>query len=106
MLPPERNSDIKNNPLIAELMSLLGLLNSPVDNNAFAQFCLGDLMPRATGIDPQVLRDFLFRSAQLSKQGSRKRIFIKNSGRLSQIMGKLLRRFFPAGRGAHPLCTD
>ena len=60
----ERSSDIKNNPLIGELMSLLSFLYSPVDNNAFAQFCLGELMPKATGIEPQVLRDFLFGCAQ------------------------------------------
>ncbi len=61
----ERSSDIKNNPLIGELMSLLAFLYSPVDNNAFAQFCLGGLMPRATGITPEVLRDFLFGCARL-----------------------------------------
>ncbi len=61
----ERSSDIKNNPLIGELISLLAFLYSPVDNNAFAQFCLGSLMPKATGIEPQVLRDFLFDCARL-----------------------------------------
>ena len=60
----ERSSDIKNNPLIGELMSLLGFLYSPVDNNVFAQFCLGELMPKATGIRSQALRDFLFNCAQ------------------------------------------
>jgi len=64
----ERSSDIKNNPLIGELMSLLAFLYSPVDNNAFAQFCLGELMPRATGIEAQALRDFLFEGARRSKQ--------------------------------------
>jgi len=63
----ERSSDIKNNPLIAEVMNLLAFLYSPVDNNAFAQFCLGELMPKATGIEPQVLRDFLFDCARRSK---------------------------------------
>ena len=62
----ERSSDIKNNPLIAELMDLLAFLYSPVDNNAFAQFCLGELCPKATGIGPQVLRDFLFDCARRS----------------------------------------
>jgi ATP-dependent exoDNAse (exonuclease V) beta subunit len=64
----ERSSDIKNNPLIGELMSLLEFLYSPVDNNAFAQFCLGELMPRATGIKAQALRDFLFDCAGRAKQ--------------------------------------
>ena len=64
----ERSSDIKNNPLIGELMSLLAFLSSPVDNNAFAQFCLGELLPKATGIVLEVLRDFLFDCARRSKQ--------------------------------------
>ncbi len=63
----ERSSDIKNNPLINELMGFLSFLYSPVDNNAFAQFCLGDLMPKATGISPQDLQDFLFECAQKQK---------------------------------------
>ena len=67
----ERSSDIKNNPLIGELMSLLAFLYSPVDNNAFAQFCLGELMPQATGIEPQALRDFLFDCARRSKANKR-----------------------------------
>jgi len=56
----DRSSDIKNNPLVSEIMNFLAFLNSPVDNNAFAQFCLGELLPKAAGIDPKVLRDFLF----------------------------------------------
>ncbi len=64
----ERSSDIKNNPLVGEVISLLSFLNSPVDNDAFAQFCLGALMPKATGIAPQVLRDFLFDCARKAKQ--------------------------------------
>jgi ATP-dependent helicase/nuclease subunit A len=63
----ERSSDIKNNPLIGELISLLGFLYSPVDNNAFAQFCLGELMPKASGINPQALQDFLFECARRAK---------------------------------------
>jgi ATP-dependent exoDNAse (exonuclease V) beta subunit len=63
----ERSSDIKNNPLVAELMSLLSFLYSPVDNEAFARVCLGEMMPSATGISPQILRDFLFDCAQHQK---------------------------------------
>jgi len=64
----ERSSDVKNNPLITELINLLAFLYSPIDNNAFAQFCLGELMPKATGIDAEKLRDFLFECAKLSRQ--------------------------------------
>ncbi len=60
----ERNSDIKNNPLVAELIAFLTFLNSPIDNNTFAQFCLGELLPKASGLSPEVLRNFLFESAR------------------------------------------
>jgi ATP-dependent exoDNAse (exonuclease V) beta subunit len=63
----ERSSDIKNNTLTAELIELLRFLNSPADNNAFVQFALGELMPKATGISPEALRDFLFDCARLKK---------------------------------------
>jgi ATP-dependent exoDNAse (exonuclease V) beta subunit len=60
----ERSSDIKSNPLITEIMDLLAFLYAPVDNNAFAKFCLGGLMPKATGISAQALQDFLFDCAR------------------------------------------
>jgi ATP-dependent exoDNAse (exonuclease V) beta subunit len=60
----ERSSDIKANPLIGQIMDLLTFLFSPVDNNAFVQFCLGELMPKATGIGPAALHDFLFDCAR------------------------------------------
>ena len=63
----DRSSDIKNNPLIGELINLLTFISSPIDNNAFAQFCLGELMPKASGLGTQVLRKFLFDCAQLKK---------------------------------------
>ncbi|MBF0512001.1 MAG: UvrD-helicase domain-containing protein [Candidatus Omnitrophica bacterium] len=63
----ERSSDVKNNPLINELVSFLMFLYSPVNNNAFAEFCLGQLMPKATGISTEALRDFLFTYAQKSR---------------------------------------
>jgi len=66
----ERSNDIKNNPLIGEIMGMLGFLYSPDDNNAFAGVCLGELLPRATGLESQALRDFLFDCAQHSKRSN------------------------------------
>jgi len=64
----DRSSDIKNNPLIVELMHLLAFLYAPINNHAFTQFCLGDLVPQATGIEIKVLQGFLFDCARRSKQ--------------------------------------
>ncbi len=64
----ERSSDIKHNALIQELVALLTFLNSPIDNNAFAQFCLGQLILKATGLTGEELRAFLFGCARRAKQ--------------------------------------
>jgi len=56
----ERTSDVKNHPLIRELAAFLRFLHSPVDNAAFAEFVLGGLFPKASGLSPEQARDFLF----------------------------------------------
>jgi len=90
----ERNSDIKNNPLIGELMSLLAFLYSPVDNNAFAQFCLGELMPRATGIEAPVLRDFLLECAGRSKHTKEVYFYKYFREAFPQVWGGFFEDFF------------
>lgn len=56
----ERTTDVKNHPIIQELIAFLRFLHSPIDNTAFAQFLLGDLFPRLSGIAPGGLQEFLF----------------------------------------------
>jgi len=56
----ERTSDIKNHPLIAELMDFLRFLHSPIDNVSFARFLLGEILSTACGLSQEELRGFLF----------------------------------------------
>ncbi|MBI3602162.1 MAG: UvrD-helicase domain-containing protein [Candidatus Omnitrophica bacterium] len=60
----ERTSDIKNHPLIAELMDFLRFLHSPIDNVAFARFLLGDILSKASNLTQEELRGFLFECRQ------------------------------------------
>jgi len=60
LVESERTSDVRENPLIKELVALLRFLSSPIDNVAFASFVLGDIFPKATGIKSQELHDFVF----------------------------------------------
>jgi ATP-dependent helicase/nuclease subunit A len=89
----ERSSDIKNSPLIGELLSLLAFLSSPVDNNAFAQFCLGELMPQATGLSGVVLRDFLFECARRVKQNKELYFYQCFQDAFPQIWQSFLKNF-------------
>jgi ATP-dependent exoDNAse (exonuclease V) beta subunit len=56
----ERTSNIQQNPLVAEIMAFLRFLDSPIDNIAFAQFILGDIFTRATGMAVTDAQAFIF----------------------------------------------
>lgn len=57
----EKTLDIRQNPYIKELVSLLKFLNSPIDNLSFASFILGDIFIKASGVKEEDIRDFLFK---------------------------------------------
>jgi ATP-dependent exoDNAse (exonuclease V) beta subunit len=57
----ERTSDIKEHPLIREIVAFLAFLDRPYDNPAFAQFIMGDIFLKASGIDGGALREFLLK---------------------------------------------
>ncbi len=56
----ERSSDIKNHPLIIEILDFLRFLNSPNDQVSFARILLGEIFSKASGISQESLRGFLF----------------------------------------------
>ncbi|MDE2028413.1 MAG: UvrD-helicase domain-containing protein, partial [Candidatus Omnitrophica bacterium] len=98
----ERSSDIKNNALVNELLNLLIFLHAPADNNAFAQVCLGLMLPRAAGLKPQVLQDFLFACARGSS-GNRQVAFYKRFREVfPEIWQDLFEKFFRQA-GVSPL---
>jgi len=63
----DRTLNVRENPLIKEIISLLRFLNSPVDNLSFASFIIGDIFARATGLKTAVMHDFLFRMRAKSR---------------------------------------
>ncbi|MEI7998763.1 MAG: UvrD-helicase domain-containing protein, partial [Candidatus Omnitrophota bacterium] len=90
----ERNSDIKNNPLIAEVIELLRFLQSPIDNKAFAKFCLGELLPKASGISEDSLQLFLFECARLKSKHKDFYFYREFRQRFPEVWEKLFEPFF------------
>ncbi len=72
----ERTSDVKRHPLICELLAFLRFVHAPVDNAAFAQFLLGQVFPKAAGLFPGELQQFLF-SCRRSKAAKGEVYFYK-----------------------------
>jgi ATP-dependent helicase/nuclease subunit A len=56
----ERTLNIKENPLIMELIALLKFLDSPIDNLSFARFLSGDLFYKVSGLTKEEIHAFLF----------------------------------------------
>ena len=67
----EKTLNIREHPLIKEIISFLKFLNSPIDNLSFASFILGDIFCRASGISREKTEDFLFRLHNLSGKGKK-----------------------------------
>jgi ATP-dependent exoDNAse (exonuclease V) beta subunit len=66
----DRTLNIRENPVVKDIISFLRFLDSPIDNIAFAAFILGDVFVAASGISRNELREFIFR-AHLSSGGKR-----------------------------------
>lgn len=56
----EKTLNIREHPLIKELISFLKFLDSPIDNLSFASFILGDIFCKVSGIKRDTIRDFIF----------------------------------------------
>ncbi len=66
----EKTLNIKENPLIKELVSLLKFLSSPVDDAAFASFITGRMFQKASSLGSDDIAGFLFECRSDSRQGS------------------------------------
>jgi len=66
----EKTLNIRYNPHIKELVSLLAFLNSPIGDLSFASFILGDIFSRASGIPRGAIEDFLFSARGASGGGA------------------------------------
>ncbi len=88
----EATLDIRQNPYIKELVSLLRFLNSPIDNLSFASFILGDIFSRASRLEQTRLRDFIF---DLNRGGqARGYLYREFRQAFPEVWDELLEEFF------------
>jgi len=60
----EKTLNVREHPLVKEIVSFLIFLNSPINDLAFASFILGDIFTRASGLSRSEIEDFLFQRAR------------------------------------------
>jgi ATP-dependent helicase/nuclease subunit A len=97
----ERTSDVKNHWLVCELVAFLRFLHSPIENRALAEFLLGQLFPRVTGLAPAQIQDFLFASRSY-KDGGQVYLYKSLRDRFPQLWQEYLEQFFNQA-GIYPL---
>jgi ATP-dependent helicase/nuclease subunit A len=65
----EKTLNIREHPLIKEIVSFLMFLQSPIDDCAFASFITGEIFCKACGLEQDLVRDFIFSLRRRSSKG-------------------------------------
>ncbi|MBD3264224.1 MAG: AAA family ATPase [Candidatus Omnitrophica bacterium] len=90
----EKTLNLKENPLIKELISFLKFLNSPIDDLNFASFVLGDIFLKASNLSRKTVEDFLFEAAKSSKGEKEVYLYIQFREKYPGLWSALLEDFF------------
>lgn len=98
----ERTSNIKNNKTIQEIEALLRFLDSPIDNVSFANFILGDVFAKASGMDSSVFHNFIFELRPRISKDSTFYLYREFRQRFEDLWDRLFEDFFK-NVGLYPL---
>ena len=90
----EKTLNIREHPLIKELISFLKFLDSPIDNLSFASFILGDIFCKASGIEKDTIRDFIFELRISGKEETDNYLYKEFKRRFSRHWNSLIELFF------------
>jgi len=90
----EKTLNIKNNPVIKELISFLKFLKSPIDNLSFVTFITGRIFLEATGMDRKQLEKFLLEFNSGSEEKSSEYVYRAFRNKYPEVWNKYLEEFF------------
>lgn len=93
----EKTLNVRSNPVIKEIVSLLRFLDMPVDNCALASFLTGGIFSSASGLPPEEMISFLF-SLNSSKKGEHY-IYRLFSAAYPSLWKELFEEFFKSSGG-------
>ena len=90
----EKTLNIRNNSYIKEVVSFLKFLNSPIDNLSFVSFMTGDIFSRASGLDKEELRDFIFGLRERTLEEKSFYFYREFRQRFPQVWESFIEEFF------------
>jgi len=98
----DRTLNVRENPLIKEIISFLRFLNSPVDNLSFSSLIIGDIFTRAAGLKVEAMHDFLFRMREKARKQKDVHYYKEFRQEYPLVWQELFEEFFKAV-GFYPL---
>lgn len=98
----ERTSNIKENILIQELLFFLRFLDSPIDNQAFTAFILGEVFTKASGLPSATLHQFAFSLRQRLSGERDFYVYTEFRGQFPSVWDEFIEEFFK-NVGLYPL---
>jgi ATP-dependent exoDNAse (exonuclease V) beta subunit len=90
----EKTLNIREHPLIKELISFLKFLNSPIDNLSFASFITGSIFQKSSRIATDTIRDFLFRLRVTRKKERGVHIYTEFRRKFPEAWSGLIEEFY------------
>jgi ATP-dependent exoDNAse (exonuclease V) beta subunit len=90
----EKTLNIREHPLIKEMVSFLKFLNSPIDNLSFASFITGDIFGRASGLNRETIQDFLFKLRIRGKKEHGTYLYTEFRKSFPEVWNNLIEKFF------------
>jgi len=90
----EKTLNIREHPLIKEIVSFLKFLNSPIDNLSFASFILGDSFLKAAGLNKEEISGFLFKLHLNNKKEDNVYLYRRFRSQYPKTWDELLDEFF------------
>lgn len=89
----DKTLNIKDDPLIKELISFLKFLDSPVDDASFASFISGRMFSKASGISPEEVQGFLLDNRS-DKRSQKTPLYKKFKDQYPSQWGELVQDLF------------
>lgn len=90
----EKTLNIREHPLIKELISFLKFLDSPIDNLSFASFILGDIFCKVSRIKKDTIRDFIFALRMAGKEEMDSYLYKEFKKRFNREWNNFIELFF------------
>ncbi|MBF0494481.1 MAG: UvrD-helicase domain-containing protein [Candidatus Omnitrophica bacterium] len=89
----EKTLNMREHPLINEILSFLAFLDSPMDDLMFAAFLLGDIFTKTAGFDRKEIEGFIF-DARNKKTGKERTLYGAFRQRYPDIWKTYIDEFF------------